>query len=112
MQESPIFTRTYDFLRWLLPATLKFPRQHRFVLAEALQRKAFDLQDALIAAGQGNDIPASLRRADTALASLRLYLRLSRDLGILADSRYEHGARCLEEIGRLLGAWRKRQNVP
>ena len=25
MKESPIFTRTYDLLRWLLPLTTKFP---------------------------------------------------------------------------------------
>jgi hypothetical protein len=40
VKESPIFTRTYDMLRWLLPATVKFPRQQRFVLAEAVQRTA------------------------------------------------------------------------
>lgn len=33
MKESPIFTRTYDLVRWLIPVTIKFPRQHRFVLA-------------------------------------------------------------------------------
>ena len=111
MQESPIFTRTYDLLRWLLPATVKFPRQYRFVLAEALQRNAFELQEALIEAGQGHNVLVSLRRADSALAALRVYWRLARDLGILADSRYEHGARLLEEVGRLLGGWLKRQNM-
>ena len=25
--ESPIFARSYDLLRWLIPLTLKFPRQ-------------------------------------------------------------------------------------
>jgi len=25
-QEMPIFTRTFDFLSWLLPATNSFPR--------------------------------------------------------------------------------------
>ena len=37
MQESPIFTKTYDLLTWLLPATTKFPREHRFVMAKAVQ---------------------------------------------------------------------------
>ncbi len=110
MKESPIFTRTYDFLRWLLPATLKFPRQQRFVLAEAMQRKAFELQEALIEAGQGHAGRNALQQADSALAALRIYLRLARDLAILSDKSYEHGARLLEEIGRLLGGWLKRQN--
>ena len=28
-KEMPIFTRTFDFLTWLLPATNGFPRAHR-----------------------------------------------------------------------------------
>ena len=40
MKQSPIFTKTYDLLRWLIPQTVKFPRQQRFVLAEAVQRTA------------------------------------------------------------------------
>jgi len=50
IKESPIFTRTYDLLRWLLPATVKFPRQQRFVLAEAVQRTALSFHETLIEA--------------------------------------------------------------
>ena len=49
-EESPIFTRTYDLLRWLLPLTVKFPRQQRFVLAAALQRPPCRFQERLIEA--------------------------------------------------------------
>ena len=45
MKQSPIFTRTYDLLRWLIPATIKFPREQRFVLAEAVQRTALAWQE-------------------------------------------------------------------
>jgi len=31
--ESPAFVKAYDLLKWLLPATAKFPKQQRFVLA-------------------------------------------------------------------------------
>jgi hypothetical protein len=33
-QEMPIFTRTYDFLTWLLPATNHFPRAHRHTFTQ------------------------------------------------------------------------------
>lgn len=29
---EPIFERTYDLLCWLIPTTIKFPREQRFVL--------------------------------------------------------------------------------
>jgi hypothetical protein len=35
-EEMPIFTRTYDFLTWLLPATNNFPRAHRHSFTQRL----------------------------------------------------------------------------
>ena len=34
--EMPIFTRTFDFLSWLLPETNNFPRAHRHRFLAAL----------------------------------------------------------------------------
>lgn len=109
MNESPIFSRTYDLLRWLLPQAIKFPREYRFTLAERVQRRALDFQETLITAGlqRGSARTASLRHADTQLAQLRQTLRLCHDLDLLTLRQYEHVAERLAEIGRLLGGWRK-----
>ena len=45
--EMPIFTRTFDFLTWLLPATNRFPRAHRFSFTLRLLDAAFDLREYL-----------------------------------------------------------------
>jgi len=108
MKESPIFSRTYDLLRWLIPVTTKFPRQQRFVLAEALQRTALRFQERLIEAARAVDPLPSLRQADTDLTKLRLYLRLCRDLGLMSPGQYMHVARMVDEVGRLLGGWLKK----
>lgn len=107
MKASPIFTRTYDLLRWLIPQTVKFPRQQRFVLAEAVQRTAMRFQEEIIEAAHADHPLPVLRRADATLATLRTYLRLCRDLELLAFNQYEHVARMVDEIGRLLGGWMK-----
>lgn len=108
MKESPIFSRSYDLLRWLIPLTCKFPRAHRFVLAARLQGTAFRFQERLIAAGKSSEPLPALAQADADLAALRLYLRLARDLELIAFSQYEHGQRMVEEVGRLLGGWLRR----
>jgi hypothetical protein len=107
MPESPIFTRTYDLLRWLLPVTVKFPRTQRFVLAERVQKTALDFQEQIIDAGRAPQPKPLLQRADTTLTKLRLYLRLCRDLELLTGDQYEHVARQVNEVGRLLGGWLK-----
>jgi len=109
MNESPIFIRTYDLLLWLIPQVQKFPRAHRFGLAERIQRLALDFQDSLVGAGKttGKQRLDWLRRADVQLEQLRLWVRMARDLQILSLRRYEHVARMMVEVGRLLGAWIK-----
>ncbi len=110
MKESPIFTRTYDLLRWLLPATIKFPRQYRFVLAEAVQRTALRFQEELLEAAYSKRPQPLLHQADVTLSKLRLYLRLCHDLDLLSQGQYKHVATRVDEIGRLLGGWRKTQS--
>jgi hypothetical protein len=114
MQESPLYVRTYDFLLWLIPQVQKFPRVHRFGLGERIQRLVLDFQDSLVAAGKahGNTRLEWLQKADLQLAQLRVWIRLVRDLEILSVRRYEHAARLLNEIGRLLGAWLKQLHSP
>jgi hypothetical protein len=107
MKESPIFTRTYDLVCWLIPLTVKLPRQQRFVIAEALQRTALTFQECLIEAGSTNQPLVLLKEADILLTKLRLYLRLSRDLQLISLGQYAHAAEKVTEIGRLLGGWQK-----
>jgi len=109
MQESPIFSRTYDLLLWLLPQATRFPRAHRFGLGQRVTHLALGFQESLIAAGlrRGAERTTLLTQADTQLAQLRQSLRLCKDLELLAMSQYEHVTRILVEIGRLLGGWQR-----
>jgi len=114
MNESPLFVRTHDFLLWLLPQTVKFPRAYRFTLSEHIQHKALAFQDSLVSAGKskGSERLNHLKQADISLEQLRFWLRLAKELEIISISQYEHAARQMVEVGRLLGAWMKQANSP
>jgi hypothetical protein len=105
----PIFTRSYDFLTWLLPATNHFPRAHRHDFTQRLLNAAFDLREELEAADHrlGAERLAHLRLADEALDRVRLYLRLAARWQWLSPGQYQHAAGMVAEIGRLLGGWHK-----
>jgi hypothetical protein len=60
VKQSPLFARTYDLLRRLIPLTVKFPRHQRFVLAERLQRTALLFQEQLIEAAYADEPLPSL----------------------------------------------------
>ena len=105
MTPSPIFRHSYDLLRWLIPLTVKFPRQQRFVVAEALQRTAFRFYERLITAAKSSIQLPTLRQADIDLTALRFYVRLCRDFQLISVEQYGQASRRLAEIGRLLGGW-------
>lgn len=109
MNESPLFTRTYDLLLWLIPQVQKFPRVYRFTLAERIQGLAMSFQDNLVAAGKSSGAArgALLKQADIQLEQIRLWMRYARDNDLLTVRQYEHAARLMAEVGRLLGAWLK-----
>lgn len=108
-QEMVIFTRTFDFLTWLLPATNHFPKAHRHTFTRRLLDAAFDLRERLEEANvrRGRERSERLRAADEALARVRCYLRLAEKWGWLSGGQYHHVARMVAEIGRLLGGWQK-----
>jgi hypothetical protein len=106
-EPAPIFGKTYDLLAWLIPITMQFPKSQRFVMAKRLQDAALDLHELLVAAGksQRGERRRYLQQADIRLEQLRLHWRLCRSLNLIRPERYEHGARLINEIGRLLGGW-------
>lgn len=111
MKESPLFAKSYDLVKWLIPQTLKFPRSQRFVVADRLQATAMDFMESLYQATDKNLQAKALKRADVQLKQLRFYLRLSHDLQLLDTRRFEHASRLLDELGRLLGAWCKQSLI-
>ena len=107
--QSPIFVKTYDFLVWLLPLTLKFPKSQRFLLAEKLGQMALDFYEAIIdAVRNSQDVTRHISEADQLLYKIRLYLRLSYDLRCISMGQYEFAVKKVDELGRLLGGWQKK----
>ena len=108
-QEMVVFTRCFDFLSWLLPASNGFPRVHRQTVTRRLLDAAFDVHEYLEAANhrQGPGRLQKLDQADEALDNVRVYLRLCARWQWLTQGQYRHVAEMVAEIGRLLGGWRQ-----
>jgi hypothetical protein len=47
-QELTVITQSYDLILWSCNHTSKFPRDHRFVLGERIERNLYDLLETLI----------------------------------------------------------------
>jgi hypothetical protein len=63
--------------------------------------------DKLIEATYTRERLGLLRAANMSLEKLRFGVRLAKDLRHLDLKRYEHAARAIDEVGRLVGGWVK-----
>jgi four helix bundle protein len=104
-----IFTRTYDLVTWLIPQTLNFPRNQRFVVTRRLQDAVLDFQERIIEANRlrGRARLERQRLADAELDKVRLYLRLAVRWRWLSEGQYRHVSAMVREIGSMLGGWIK-----
>src|SRR5215471_1133311 len=82
-QESTVITKTYDLILWSCNHTSKFPRNHRFVLGERIERNLYTLLETLIRAKYTKNRQRLLEEADLTLEILRFPMRLAKDLQCL-----------------------------
>jgi hypothetical protein len=101
--------KAYALTLWLIPKTATLPRAHRFTLGDRIYSHALDLVTALTQATFTRDKSRPLDSAADHVNSLRILLRLAHDLQLLSFSSYTHATRLTDEIGRMIGGWRKSQ---
>ena len=104
---GPALEAMYQLLLWLIPTIDKFPRAQKFVLGERIETAALEILDHLITATFTRNRESALAGANLGLDRLRLLMRLSQDLRFIDRKRYEFAARGLDEVGRLIGGWKK-----
>ena len=106
-QTGPALEAMYRFMLWLVPTVEKFPRSQKFLLGDRIQSTAIDVLERLIEATYSRSRNSMLIAANLGVEKLRIFFRLSLDLRCLDMRRFEHAVRNLDEIGRLIGGWRK-----
>ncbi|MCG3154846.1 MAG: hypothetical protein DKINENOH_01442 [bacterium] len=110
--EFLVIKRGYDFSKWLLQHTGKFPKSYRFSVAAKLENNSLEFIELTTVANLRRDKLPLLKRADEALAKLRLLFRLSYEMRFINLKAYEHGSLLMNEMGRLLGGWIKNPGAP
>jgi len=107
--DPPVFVFWYDFLRWLLEKTEKFPKSVRFSFTVRIENLALDVIEGIIEARYSGERKAILRRIDLDLEKMRVLLRMCYDLRYLDAKGYEFASRQINEAGKMIGGWRKQQ---
>ena len=106
-QEPVAHTRAYDLAREMTRRTRKLPRDLRPVLGARMLTTTYEVLDAVIEARSSRCKTDRLDRANLLLARLRFQIRLFVEEKLLSLRQYEYLAGLVEEVGRMVGGWRK-----
>lgn len=108
--DPPLFVLWYDFAKWLLNKTEKFPKKTRFTFSGRIDNLALDIVEGIIEARWSKNKKEVLRRVDLNMEKLRVLLRMCHDLEYLDHKGYEFASKKINEAGKMVGGWRKQQD--
>lgn len=106
--EIPVIQLTYQFTADVLANLHTFPKCHQPTLGDSLNRKLITLLDKLITTNALRDPvkkTESIRSLIAELLSIRLKIRLARDLRCISKGRYADLNMKLDDIQRQLTGW-------
>jgi len=109
--EAPIFVLWYEFTKWLLSRTEKFPKNIRFTFSQRIENLALDITQDLAVARYASCKADLLNTINLKLDQLRILLRMTHDLEYLDNKGYQHAARQIDEVGKMLGGWSKQRSA-
>lgn len=104
-----IYQKTYDLVLRLYPYINRIPQSHRQVLGKHLEEHSISLLILVIRANKvrGKErTPLQLQISDE-LDTLRILIRLTKDLKFISVKQYAFVTEKLNEIGRMLNGWMK-----
>src|SRR5436305_6843929 len=99
-KELIVISKTYYLFLWSCNHTSRFPRNHRFVLGERIERNLYGLLETLIAAKYTKNRQRLLEEANLNLEVLRFQMRLAKDLQCLKVESYAFAAKSISSKPR------------
>ncbi len=109
VHDLPVFQRSYDLYKELYLAVKQFPKGDRYALGESCKTNALELVTAVIqAASTRNEWKvAAIDKGLGATELLKVFIRMAHDTECLREPRYVALQQRLQEIGRMLGGWKR-----
>lgn len=107
--DIPIFKKGYDLYKTLYGYRLSIPRQDRYAVWQKCENLALEIIENLLLASQlpkEEKLPI-LEQISLKVNSLRVFVRLAKEIKAIDNKKYVALQALLDEIGRMLGGWIK-----
>jgi flagellin-specific chaperone FliS len=107
-----VFQKLYDLFVYTHQVVAKFPKSQRFLLSNYLLQANIEMIRLTIIANNKIERLEEQKQISLNLDLFRIYTRLARDINFISIKKYEQMLLRINEIGRLLTAWKKSTKYP
>lgn len=107
MEELKITQKIYDMMKYAYQALVQFPKSEKYALATDIKKCMNTILERTIEANKKYYKKTTLQELDVEVAKLKVYIRLSYELGYLPTKKYEIWSEKVVEIGKMIGGWIK-----
>lgn len=107
--DIPIFKKVYDLYKEFYFCIGNFPRKDKYSLGQKCESIISEIMECVLEASQ---LPKSekspyLEKASVKLNLLRMYTRLAKEIRALDINKYILIEEMINEIGKMLGGWKR-----
>ncbi len=107
MKELILYQKVYDMIQYGYTALKQFPKNEKFAMGADIKKCMHIILEKVIEAQKKYYKKTTLQELDVNITKLKVYLRLSNDLGFLPHKQYEVWSKQVVEIGKMTGGWIK-----
>lgn len=110
MEGSDTLQKIFDMMNYAYPALSQYPKGEKFALVADIKRCMDNMLEKAVEANKKYYKKTTLQELDVNVAKLKIYIRLSYNLGFLPPRKYEYWSGLVVEIGKMVGGWIKSVN--
>jgi hypothetical protein len=108
-EDYPVFVKWLEATDWILDTVEKFPKSARFTISNRIANLTLDVMEGIIEAIYTRERSYILDRVNIYIEKLRVLFRISFKRKYISGRQFEFVSGLIDETGRMLGGWRKKQ---
>ena len=107
--DIPIIKNLYELYKLFYSYSNLFPKKEKYSLGAKCEVYIIDTIELLIEASCNyrDEKLALIKKANTKFDTLKIFIRLLKDINIIDDRKYIELQKRIQEIGKMLGGWQR-----
>jgi four helix bundle protein len=110
MENLIVYQKMLELLQYSYIALKQFPKSEKFGLGADIKTQMYKIIELIVAANKRYYKKTTMQELDIAHEILRRQVEMAKDLHFLPFRKYELMIVKIDEVGRLIGGWKKKLN--